>query len=142
MFETDEYVAKAPRAGTSGFLGKYVTTDALVATPERLQDLTPREREVTALATESKSNAEIAEAFVLSLLTVRTHIQRAITKLGARDRAQLSQARHTTADISAGHSLAQRKLLKRVSQVRILPGAPATRPRTDHGPGPFASVSA
>ncbi|MFH0176902.1 response regulator transcription factor, partial [Streptomyces cacaoi] len=31
MFETDEYVAKALRVGASGFLGKYVTTDALLA---------------------------------------------------------------------------------------------------------------
>jgi DNA-binding NarL/FixJ family response regulator len=36
-----------------------------------------------------KSNDEIAEQLVLSVLTVRTHIQRALTKLGARDRAQL-----------------------------------------------------
>ncbi len=52
-------------------------------------DLTPREREVTALAAEGKSNDEIAEKLVLSVLTVRSHIQRALTKLGARDRAQL-----------------------------------------------------
>ncbi|GHF14535.1 hypothetical protein GCM10014715_82410 [Streptomyces spiralis] len=32
---------------------------------------------------------QIAEELVLSVLTVRTHIQRAMTKLGARDRAQL-----------------------------------------------------
>ncbi|MEU6251332.1 response regulator transcription factor [Streptomyces sp. NPDC047043] len=124
MFETDEYVAKALRVGASGFLGKYVTTDALLAgirtvaageallspgatralitrfltapapgallaPPERLKDLTPREREVTALAARGKSNDEIAEELVLSVLTVRSHIQRSLTKLGARDRAQL-----------------------------------------------------
>ncbi|MFD8689131.1 response regulator [Streptomyces sp. NPDC059651] len=123
-FETDEYVARALRAGASGFLGKDVSADALlegirtvvsgeallspaatrllvtrfVATPEpenggvlpaRLAALTPREREVTALAANGRSNAEIADSLFLSPLTVRTHIQRAMNKLDARDRAQL-----------------------------------------------------
>lgn len=57
--------------------------------PERLTALTAREREVTALVAEGKSNTEIAEDLFLSPLTVRTHIQRAMTKLDARDRAQL-----------------------------------------------------
>jgi DNA-binding NarL/FixJ family response regulator len=51
--------------------------------------LTAREREVMALAGQGRSNAEIAEELVVSPLTVRTHIQRAMTKLHARDRAQL-----------------------------------------------------
>ncbi len=42
-----------------------------------------------ALAAEGRSNHEIAERFVVSPLTVRTHIQRAMPKLNARDRAQL-----------------------------------------------------
>ncbi|MFC4464335.1 LuxR C-terminal-related transcriptional regulator [Streptomyces xiangluensis] len=88
MFETDEYVAKALRVGASGFLTA-PAPGALLAPAERLNDLTPREREVTALAAEGKSNDEIAEKLVLSVLTVRSHIQRALTKLGARDRAQL-----------------------------------------------------
>jgi DNA-binding NarL/FixJ family response regulator len=62
---------------------------ALLAPPERLNDLTPREREVTALAARGRSNDEIAEQFFLSGLTVRSHIQRALTEPGARDRAQL-----------------------------------------------------
>lgn len=61
----------------------------LLAPPERLNDLTPREREVTALAARSRSNDEVAAELVLSVLTVRSHIQRALTELGARDRAQL-----------------------------------------------------
>ncbi|CCK28710.1 two component transcriptional regulator, LuxR family [Streptomyces davaonensis JCM 4913] len=123
-FETEDYVAQALRAGASGFLGKDVTADALLAgirtvasgdsllspgatrtlitrfltspapgtqlaPPERLAELTGREREVMALAAEGKSNAEIAELLVVSPLTVRTHIHRAMTKLNARDRAQL-----------------------------------------------------
>ncbi|MFC9506265.1 response regulator [Streptomyces sp. NPDC057002] len=67
----------APAAGTH------------LAPPERLADLTVREREVMALAAEGRSNTEIAEDLTLSPLTVRTHIHRAMTKLNARDRAQL-----------------------------------------------------
>jgi DNA-binding NarL/FixJ family response regulator len=124
-FENDEHVARAIRAGASGFLGKYVTTDALlegirvVATGESLlspgatkaliaqflatappgaapltttpgiRDLTDREREVVKMAADGMSNDEIAKELSLSVLTVRTHVQRAMTKVGARDRAQL-----------------------------------------------------
>lgn len=58
-------------------------------TPESLAVLTGREREMMALAAEGLSNDEIAELLCVSPLTVRTHIQRAMTKLHARDRAQL-----------------------------------------------------
>ncbi|WP_194912355.1 response regulator [Catenulispora rubra] len=58
-------------------------------TPEALAGLTAREREMMTLAAEGRSNDEIAEALVVSPLTVRTHIHRAMMKLGARDRAQL-----------------------------------------------------
>ncbi|MBL0888693.1 response regulator [Myceligenerans indicum] len=51
--------------------------------------LTPREREVVALVAHGLSNAEIAERMVLSPLTAKTHVSRAMTKVGARDRAQL-----------------------------------------------------
>jgi DNA-binding NarL/FixJ family response regulator len=123
-FENDEHVARALRVGASGFLGKYVTTDALLdairtvaagdsllspgatkalirqflATPgppaiapttPGLADLTNREREVITLAADGQSNDEIAAVLHLSVLTVRTHVQRAMHKLGARDRAQL-----------------------------------------------------
>ncbi|AKH84802.1 LuxR family transcriptional regulator [Streptomyces sp. CNQ-509] len=59
------------------------------AVPEDLAVLTAREREVTALVAQGRSNAEIAAELVVSPLTVRTHVQRAKTKLAARDRAQL-----------------------------------------------------
>ena len=55
----------------------------------QLGDLTGREREVMALVAEGLTNAEIAERLVVSPATARTHVSRAMTKLGARDRAQL-----------------------------------------------------
>lgn len=60
-----------------------------LATPEGLAALTTREREVMCLAAEGGSNDEIAEKLYVSPLTVRTHVHRAMTKLGAGDRAQL-----------------------------------------------------
>ncbi|MEU0844489.1 response regulator transcription factor [Streptomyces sp. NPDC005962] len=135
-FETEDYVAQALRAGASGFLGKDVTADTLLAglrtvasgeallspaatrtlitnflmspapgthlaPPQRLSELTVREREVMGLAAEGKSNTEIAEVLTLSPLTVRTHIHRAMMKLGARDRAQLVVIAYQTGLVQA-----------------------------------------
>jgi DNA-binding NarL/FixJ family response regulator len=55
----------------------------------RLGDLTERERELLSWVSTGMSNAEIAAALVVSPDTVRTHVSRAMVKLGARDRAQL-----------------------------------------------------
>lgn len=55
----------------------------------RLDTLTEREREILGLVGEGLSNQEIAERLVISPATARTHVSRAMTKLGARDRAQL-----------------------------------------------------
>jgi DNA-binding NarL/FixJ family response regulator len=54
-----------------------------------LARLTDREREVLALIADGMSNTEIARQLTLSPLTVKTHANHAMTKLGARDRAQL-----------------------------------------------------
>ena len=51
--------------------------------------LTEREREVVALVARGMSNDDIAAALFVSPLTAKTHVNRAMTKLGARDRAQL-----------------------------------------------------
>ena len=51
--------------------------------------LTDREREVVALVGEGLSNDEIAERLVVSAATAKTHVSRAMVKLGTRDRAQL-----------------------------------------------------
>jgi DNA-binding NarL/FixJ family response regulator len=74
---------------TRALITQFLTTPEPQTPHGELDVLTAREREVMALAAEGKSNTEIAHHLVLSPLTVRTHIQRAMTKLHARDRAQL-----------------------------------------------------
>jgi DNA-binding NarL/FixJ family response regulator len=54
-----------------------------------LDELTEREREVMALVGSGLSNEEIADRLVVSPATAKTHVSRAMVKLGARDRAQL-----------------------------------------------------
>ncbi|MER5747159.1 response regulator transcription factor [Streptomyces sp. NPDC002225] len=114
----DEYVFDALRAGAAGFLVKDVVPedfvhavrvaargDALLAPAitrklidryvtqpplgRGLEELTSREREAVALAAQGLSNDEIAARMVITPLTAKTHINRAMTKLHARDRAQL-----------------------------------------------------
>jgi DNA-binding NarL/FixJ family response regulator len=58
------------------------------AVPE-LEALTEREREVVALVGHGFSNAEIAERLAVSPATVKTHVGRGMSKLDARDRAEL-----------------------------------------------------
>jgi DNA-binding NarL/FixJ family response regulator len=57
--------------------------------PERLAVLTDRERDAVRLAALGLTNDEIATELIISPLTAKTHLNRAMTKLGARDRAQI-----------------------------------------------------
>ena len=63
--------------------------DPRAPAPERLDELTPREREVMVLVAAGMSNGEIAEHLVISHATAKTHVSRTLLKLHARDRAQL-----------------------------------------------------
>ncbi|HKY46849.1 MAG TPA: response regulator transcription factor [Acidimicrobiia bacterium] len=54
-----------------------------------VERLTDRERQILTMVARGLSNAEIAEAELLSYATVKTHVSRILTKLGMRDRAQL-----------------------------------------------------
>jgi DNA-binding NarL/FixJ family response regulator len=64
--------------------------------PERLGELTEREREVLALVAGGLSNHEIAERLVISPATAKTHVSRIIMKLDVRDRAQLVMLAYET----------------------------------------------
>ncbi|WP_086664552.1 response regulator [Lentzea kentuckyensis] len=78
-------------AATTALIGRFLAQpDArTVDVRAELGELTAREREITALAGAGLSNAEIAEKLVISAATAKTHVNRAMMKVGARDRAQL-----------------------------------------------------
>ncbi|RJO68426.1 DNA-binding response regulator [Nocardia panacis] len=79
----------APRI-TRRLIGQFTARRrAALAAEERLAVLTEREREVLALVGQGMNNDEIGAALFLSPATARTHVSRAMVKLGARDRAQL-----------------------------------------------------
>jgi DNA-binding NarL/FixJ family response regulator len=66
--------------------------------------LTDREREVVRRVAAGLSNAEIAAELVVSPLTIKTHVSRAMTKLAARDRAQLVAIAYTSGLAVAGRA--------------------------------------
>ena len=82
-------------AATKGLIARFLAQGDAAddgrdpARSERLGTLTVREREVLVQVAGGHSNDEIAERLEVSPLTVKTHVNRAMAKLGARDRAQL-----------------------------------------------------
>lgn len=94
----------SPRA-TRGLIARYLATPMAAARDlddSALKSLTDREREVVALVGRGMSNEQIAADLVLSPLTVKTHVNRAMTKVGARDRAQLVVLAYQTGLVRAG----------------------------------------
>lgn len=79
--------SRPPRASGAGASGSAASGGRAV--PPGLASLTEREREVVGLVASGLSNDEIARKLVVSPLTAKTHVSRAMTKLNARDRAQL-----------------------------------------------------
>jgi DNA-binding NarL/FixJ family response regulator len=71
----------------------------------RLSRLTEREREVLSLVAEGLSNEEIARRLFLSPLTTKTHVSRILTKLEARDRAQLVVLAYESGLVTPGSAL-------------------------------------
>ena len=73
---------------TRRVIDRMATQPAPVVSSRRLDDLTPREREVLESIARGLSNREIAEAFVIEESTVKTHVKRILMKLALRDRVQ------------------------------------------------------
>ncbi|HYN97217.1 MAG TPA: response regulator transcription factor [Pilimelia sp.] len=94
----------APRI-TRRLIGQFAAARvAHRAAEDRLAVLTPREREVVALVGRGLSNGEIAAELTLSSATARTHVGRALAKLGARDRAQLVVIAYETGLVHPGRA--------------------------------------
>ncbi len=74
---------------TRRLIAKFATLTSKTELLPNLKALTEREREVMALVASGLSNDEIAKRLVISPATAKTHVSRAMVKLGARDRAQL-----------------------------------------------------
>ena len=93
-------------AATRGLIAKFLAQGAdrgeLGARAGELDLLTGREREVLVLVASGLSNDEIADRLAVSPLTVKTHVNRTMAKLGARDRAQLVVAAYEGGLVRAG----------------------------------------
>ena len=73
---------------TSRVIDRMAGQPSAAVSSARLDELTPRERDVLELMAQGLSNREIAEAFVIEESTVKTHVKRILMKLELRDRVQ------------------------------------------------------
>jgi len=88
---------------TRRLIERYVRAGPASVPPPAVTGLTPREREVLLLIAEGLSNAEIAARLYLSEATVKTHVNRLLSKLGLRDRVQAVVLAYETGLIKPGH---------------------------------------
>ncbi|OJF13347.1 response regulator [Couchioplanes caeruleus] len=96
----------SPKA-TRGLVSRFLTSLRPEAAPRpaALNLLTEREREILVLVAHGLSNDDIAERLHLSPLTAKTHVNRAMTKLDARDRAQLVVLAYQSGLVRQGDAL-------------------------------------
>ncbi|CAN5782406.1 response regulator transcription factor [soil metagenome] len=87
---------------TRKLIAEYATRAKPARLAPSLDVLTAREREVVTHVAAGLSNDEIAEELVISPTTAKTHVSRAMTKLGARDRAQLVVYAYETGLVTPG----------------------------------------
>jgi DNA-binding NarL/FixJ family response regulator len=74
---------------TRSVIETFIRRKPVAESVDGMETLTERERDVVALVAEGLNNHEIAERLVVSPATAKTHVSRAMQKVGARDRAQL-----------------------------------------------------
>lgn len=89
---------KVPASGVEEAVEKWAPGEL----PDAIESLTTREKEVLALIARGYSNAEIAEAFVVSEGTVKTHVKSVLAKLDLRDRTQASSFAYETGFVRPG----------------------------------------
>ena len=94
------------------FHGGVVPRPSTGASPLATAELTPREQEVLQLIARGYSNAEIAEAFVISEGTVKTHVKRLLGKLELRDRTQAVVFAYEVGFVQASHAPASLRRVK------------------------------
>jgi len=89
---------------TRRLIAEFASRTREARTVPGVAELTPREREVVALIARGLSNDEISRKIYISPSTAKTHATRAMTKLGARDRAQLVVLAHQAGLVTPGWS--------------------------------------
>jgi DNA-binding NarL/FixJ family response regulator len=87
---------------TRRLIAEFATRTTTAVDPQRLDVLTNREREVVELVARALGNDEIAQRLFLSPATVKTHVNRAMTKLGVHDRAHLMVLAYETGLVTPG----------------------------------------
>jgi DNA-binding NarL/FixJ family response regulator len=112
-------------AVTSRLIAEFAARTRSAKPVAGLDELTAREREVVSLVASGLSNEEIAGRIYVSQSTVKTHVARAMTKLGARDRAQLVVISYETGLVRPGW--AEADLRSRVFKWRAM--SRSTMPR-------------
>jgi DNA-binding NarL/FixJ family response regulator len=90
-------------AGGEAALSQFATQPDLRDARDGLEELTPREREVMALAARGMNNDEIGDSLAVSPATAKTHVNRAMMKLRARDRAQLVAFAYESGLVASQH---------------------------------------